>query len=58
MLRLGMRYSKLDAAKAASIAQEAFTGGVMQSNSDNVVVKLYSSAVPNGFSNLQRTISP
>ena len=58
MLRLGMRYSKIDVAKAASIAQEAFTGGVMQSNSDNVVVNLYSSAVPNGFSNLQRNVSP
>jgi hypothetical protein len=58
LLRLGMRYSKVDAAKAASIAQEAFTGGVMQSNNDNVVVKLYTSAVPNGFSNLQRQISP
>jgi hypothetical protein len=58
LLRLGMRYSKIDATKAASIAQEAFTGGVMQSNSDNVVVKLYSSAVPNGFSNQQRVISP
>ena len=58
LLRLGMRYSKIDPAKAASIAQEAFTGGVMQSNSDNVVVKLYSSSVPNGFSNQQRAISP
>jgi len=58
MLRLGMRYSKLDPTKAASIAQEAFTGGVILSNSDNVVVNLYSSAVPNGFSNLQRTVSP
>lgn len=58
MLRLGMRYSKLDPTKAASIAQEAFTGGVILSNSDNVVVNLYSTAVPNGFSNLQRTVSP
>ncbi len=58
MLRLGMRYSKIDAVKAASIVQEAFTGGVMQSNSDNVVITLYSNAVPNGFSNLQRTVSP
>jgi len=32
MLRLGMRYSKLDATKAAAIVQEAFTGGVLQSN--------------------------
>ncbi|MES2328805.1 MAG: SusD/RagB family nutrient-binding outer membrane lipoprotein [Bacteroidota bacterium] len=58
MLRLGMRYSKIDATKAASIAQEAFTGGVMLSNSDNVVVKQYNGTVPNGFSNLQRNISP
>jgi hypothetical protein len=58
LLRLGMRYSKLDPIKAASIAQEAFDGGVMQSNSDNVVTTLYSTAVPNNFSNLQRTVSP
>jgi hypothetical protein len=58
MLRLGMRYSKIDAVKAASIAQEAFNGGVMTSSSDNVVVKLYSASVPNNFSLLQRDISP
>jgi len=58
MLRLGMRYSKLDATKAASIVQEAFTGGVILSNSDNVVVKQYNGTVPNTFSNLQRNISP
>jgi hypothetical protein len=58
MLRLGMRYSKLDAAKAASITQEAFAGGVILSNSDNVVVTQYNGTVPNGFSNLQRNISP
>jgi hypothetical protein len=58
MLRLGMRYSKLDVAKAASIAQEAFAGGVILSNSDNVVVTQYNGTVPNGFSNLQRNISP
>src|SRR6187399_1091887 len=38
MLRLGMRYSRIDLTKAASIAQEAFAGGVILSNSDNVVV--------------------
>lgn len=58
MLRLGMRYSKIDVAKAASIAQEAFAGGVILSNSDNVVVKQYNGTTPNGFSNLQRNISP
>jgi hypothetical protein len=57
MLRLGMRYSKIDQAKAASIVQEAFTGGVILSNSDNVVVTQYNSTTPNGFSNLQRTIN-
>ena len=34
-----MRYSKLDANKAKSIVAEAFTGGVMQSNEDNAVIK-------------------
>ncbi|MFD0749571.1 SusD/RagB family nutrient-binding outer membrane lipoprotein [Mucilaginibacter calamicampi] len=58
MLRLGMRYSKVDQAKATSIVQEAFAGGVILLNSDNVVVTQYSAAVPNGFSNLQRTVSP
>jgi hypothetical protein len=58
LLRLGMRYSKSDATKAAALAQEAFAGGVILSNSDNVVVNLYSTAVPNDFSNLQRNVSP
>jgi hypothetical protein len=58
MLRLGMRYSRIDPQKAASIAQEAFTGGVILSNSDNVVVTQYNSTVPNNFSNQQRTINP
>ncbi len=38
LLRLGMRYSKLNATKAASIAAEAFSGGVMTSNEDNAFV--------------------
>jgi len=58
LLRLGMRYSKIDVAKAASIAQEAFAGGVILSNSDNVVVTQYDATNGNGFSNLQRTINP
>ena len=58
LLRLGMRYSKIDQAKAASIAQEAFAGGVIQSNSDNVVITQYDATVGNGFSNLQRNINP
>jgi hypothetical protein len=58
MLRLGMRYSRIEPTKAASIAQEAFAGGVILSNSDNVVVTQYNNTVQNGFSNLQRTVSP
>lgn len=39
MLRLGMRYSKLDATKAAAIVADALSGvGVMQSNADNAYV--------------------
>ena len=38
LLRLGMRYSKLDAVKAAKIVSEAFAGGVMTSNNDNAFV--------------------
>ena len=39
LLRLGMRYSKLDAAKAQTIVAEAFAGGVLASNADNAYVK-------------------
>ncbi|NCU03076.1 MAG: SusD/RagB family nutrient-binding outer membrane lipoprotein [Chitinophagaceae bacterium] len=39
LLRLGMRYSKLDPTKAANIVAEAFAGGVMTSNADNAFVK-------------------
>lgn len=39
LLRLGMRYSKVNAGKAASIVSEAFNGGVMTSNADNAMVK-------------------
>jgi hypothetical protein len=39
MLRLGMRYSKVDQSKAKLIVQDAFNGGVMQSNADNVIIK-------------------
>lgn len=39
LLRLGMRYSKLNPTKAASIVAEAFGGGVMASNADNAFVK-------------------
>jgi hypothetical protein len=39
LLRVGMRYSKSDPNKAKTIVQEAFTGGVMQSNADNIYVR-------------------
>ena len=39
LLRLGMRYSKLDPTKAQAIVAEAFAGGVMTSNADNAFVK-------------------
>jgi Starch-binding associating with outer membrane len=39
LLRLGMRYSKINATKARDIAAEAFAGGVMTSNADNAFVK-------------------
>jgi len=41
LLRLGMRYTKNPAtlAKAKSIVEEAFAGGVMTSNADNAYVK-------------------
>ncbi|MBE7173038.1 MAG: SusD/RagB family nutrient-binding outer membrane lipoprotein [Williamsia sp.] len=64
LLRLGMRYSKLDANKAKSIVQDAFNGGVMQSNADNAIVRNmddaglpitgYNSAVNNTI----RTVNP
>jgi hypothetical protein len=38
LLRLGMRYTKVNPAKAQTIAQEAVAGGVMQTNADNAVI--------------------
>ncbi len=39
LLRLGMRYSKINPQKAEDIVAEAFAGGVMESNNDNAYVK-------------------
>lgn len=39
LLRLGMRYSKINTAKAQALVAEAVAGGVMTSNTDNVLVK-------------------
>ncbi|MGF7040821.1 SusD/RagB family nutrient-binding outer membrane lipoprotein [Mucilaginibacter lappiensis] len=46
LLRIGMRYSKLDAGKAKTIVQAAVAGGVMQSNADNCYLK-YNNTYPN-----------
>ncbi len=48
LLRLGMRYSKLNPTKASSIAQEAFNGGVMASNADNAMVRYDGTLFTNG----------
>ncbi|MEP7145038.1 MAG: SusD/RagB family nutrient-binding outer membrane lipoprotein [Ferruginibacter sp.] len=39
LLRAGMRLSKVDAAKAQSIVQAAFTGGVITDNADNAYMR-------------------
>ncbi len=39
LLRAGMRLSKVDAAKAQSTVQTAFTGGVILSNADNAYIR-------------------
>lgn len=39
LLRLGLRYTRLNATKAQAIVSEAFAGGVMTSNADNAFVK-------------------
>lgn len=57
LLRLGMRYSKLDAAKARSIVIEAYNGGVMQSNSDNAMIR-YTAIYTNQLNNGPRATNP
>jgi hypothetical protein len=58
LLRLGMRYSKVNATKAQSIVAEAVAGGVMTSNADNAYVKydgaLYVHAQNNNLRNFSR----
>ena len=48
LLRLGMRYSKLNPTKAAALALEAFNGGVMTSNADNAWVTYDGTLFTNG----------
>lgn len=38
LLRVGMRYSKIDQTKAKAIVAEAFNGGVIQTNADNAYI--------------------
>jgi hypothetical protein len=45
LLRLGMRYSKVNPTKAQDIVSEAFAGGVMASNADNAFVVYGNGAV-------------
>lgn len=40
MLRMAMRISNVDAAKAATYVSKAITGGVMTSNDDNVIIPM------------------
>jgi hypothetical protein len=47
LLRMALRYSKLNPTKGAALATEAFNGGVMVSNNDNVMVIF----TPPNFSN-------
>jgi len=51
LLRLGLRYTKSNATKAASIAAEAFAGGVMASNNDNAFVVYDGTNFTNGGNN-------
>lgn len=57
LLRLGMRYSKLNPGKAEDIVAEAVAGGVMTSNDDNALVvydgTLYTNGANNGLVNNQ-----
>lgn len=57
LLRLGMRYSKVNSSKAASIVSEAFAGGVMTSNDDNAYVKYDGNVFVWGDNNVLRDFS-
>lgn len=64
LLRLGMRYTKADANKAKAIVLEAYNGGVMQTNADNVYIRNTTDAgtpdpnYTNGRMNTIRTQNP
>lgn len=56
LLRLGMRYSKIDGTLAKNIVSEAVTRGVMETNADNAYLT-WSSAYPNQLNAGPRAIS-
>ncbi|NJM24318.1 MAG: SusD/RagB family nutrient-binding outer membrane lipoprotein, partial [Bacteroidia bacterium] len=56
LLRLGMRYSEVDASKAQSRVSEAASRGVMTSNADNAYLT-FSSAYPNPLNAGPRAIN-
>jgi len=51
LLRFGMRYSKVNPTKAATIVAQAFTGGVMTSNTDNMFCIYDGTNFTNGANN-------
>ncbi|OKS86370.1 SusD/RagB family nutrient-binding outer membrane lipoprotein [Mucilaginibacter polytrichastri] len=58
LLRIGMRYSKIDPAKAQTIVKAAIAGGVMTSNADNCYLKYnatYVNPVSQNISTLANT---
>lgn len=57
LLRLGMRYSKIDASKAETIVKDAVNGGVMTSNDDNAYVKYDGSLYVHDVNNNLRNFS-
>ncbi|MEO5562510.1 MAG: SusD/RagB family nutrient-binding outer membrane lipoprotein [Chitinophagaceae bacterium] len=57
LLRLGMRYTKINPTKAGSIVAEAVAGGVMTSNADNAFVKYDGTLYTQGDNNVLRNFS-
>jgi hypothetical protein len=57
LLRLGMRYSKVNQGKAAEIVSEAVDAGVMESNADDAYLR-FSTVYTNQLNQGPRTINP
>lgn len=57
LLRIGMRYSKIDETKAKTLVQEAFKGGVIQANTDNAFV-MFNATYPNQLNAEPRGTNP